>query len=83
MNYLILSSQIDLARALYGTLLTPAVHRELLHPRSPTTFWHWAATLPAWAQVRSPRDASRFTELGPGEREAIALALETNADFLL
>ena len=37
-NYLILSGQIDLARALYGTLLMPpAVHRELLHPRSPAT----------------------------------------------
>ena len=83
-NYLILSGQIDLARALYGTLLIPpAVHRELLHPRSPATVRQWATTLPAWAEVRSPRDASRFTELGPGEREAIALALETNADFLL
>ena len=30
-----------------------------------------------------PPNAARFTELGPGEREAIALALETNADFLL
>ena len=57
--------------------------RELLHPRSPAAVRQWAATLPAWADVRSPRDASRFTELGPGEREAIALALETNADFLL
>jgi hypothetical protein len=31
-NYLILSGQIAPARALYGTLLlSPAVHRELLH----------------------------------------------------
>ncbi len=83
-NYLILSGQIDLVRARYGTLLMPpAVHRELLHPRSPATVRQRATTLPAWAEVRSPRDASRFTELGPGEREAIALALETNADFLL
>ena len=75
-NYLILSGQIDLVRARYGTLLMPpAVHRELLHPRSPATVRLWATTLPAWADVRSPRDASRFTELGPGEREAIALAL--------
>ena len=50
--------------------------RELLHPRSPATVRQWAATLPAWAGVRSPRDASRCTEIGPGEREAIALAME-------
>jgi len=47
-NYLILSGQIELARALYGTLLIPsAVHRELLHPRSPATVRQWATTLPA------------------------------------
>ena len=40
-------------------------------------------TPPAWAEVRPPKDASRFSELGPGEREAISLALETKADFLL
>ena len=83
-NYLILSGHIDLARAFYGTLLLPpTVHRELLHPRSPAAVRQRATTLPAWAEVRSPRDDSRFTELGPGEREAIALALETHADFLL
>jgi predicted nucleic acid-binding protein len=83
-NYLIVSGHIDLARALYGILLLPpAVHRELLHPRSPAIVRQWAMTLPAWAEVRSPQNAPRFTELGPGEREAIALALETKADFLL
>jgi predicted nucleic acid-binding protein len=40
-------------------------------------------TPPAWAEVRSPKDTTRFSELGPGEREAISLALETKADFLL
>jgi predicted nucleic acid-binding protein len=83
-NYLVLSGQLDLAHALYGALLLPpAVHRELLQLRSPATVRQWALTLPAWAEVRSPRDAARFTELGPGEREAIALALEMNADSLL
>jgi hypothetical protein len=38
-------------------------------------------TLPAWTDVRSPKDTSRFSELGPGEREAISLALETTAAF--
>jgi predicted nucleic acid-binding protein len=83
-NYLVLSGQIDLVHDLYGTLLIPpAVHRELLDARAPAPVRQWATTPPAWTEVRSPKDASRFTELGPGEREAISLALETKADFLL
>jgi len=83
-NYLVLSGQIDIAHDLYGTLLIPpAVHRELLEARAPTAVRQWATTPPGWAEVRPPKDASRFTELGLGEREAIALALETKADFLL
>ena len=83
-NYLILSGHIGLIPPLYGLLiLPPAVHRELLHPKAPSTVRSWAEVLPAWAEVRSPKDASRFAELGPGEREAIALALEAKADFLL
>jgi predicted nucleic acid-binding protein len=83
-NYLVLSAQIDLAHDLYGNLLIPpAVHRELLHPRAPAAVRQWATTPPPWTEVRAPKDASRFSELGPGEREAISLALETKADMLL
>ena len=83
-NYLVMSGQVDLAHELYGTLLIPpAVHRELLDARAPAAVRQWAMTPPAWAEVRSPKDTSRFSELGPGEREAISLALETKADFLL
>ena len=83
-NYLVLSGQIDLAHTLYGTLLIPpAVHRELLDARAPAAVREWLTTQPTWMEVRSPQDTSRFTELGPGEREAISLALETKADILL
>lgn len=83
-NYLVLSGHIDLVHALFGTLLIPtAVLRELLAPRAPAAVRQWATTLPAWTDVRSPKDTSRFSELGPGEREAISLALETTAAFLL
>ena len=41
------------------------------------------AHLPRWADIRTPANASRFEDLGPGEREAIALALEVNAGFVL
>lgn len=83
-NYLILIGHIGLISPLYGSLiLPPAVHRELLHPRAPLDVRRWAGELPAWAEVRTPKDASRFAELGPGEREAISLALEAKADVLL
>jgi predicted nucleic acid-binding protein len=83
-NYLILSGHIGLIPPLYGSLiLPPAVHRELLHPKAPPDVRNWAGALPTWAEVHPPKDASRFAELGPGEREAISLALEAKADFLL
>lgn len=83
-NYLVLIGEIELVHTLYGTVLIPsAVRHELLDARAPAVVGKWASTLPLWAQERSPKDASRFGDLGPGEREAISLALETKADFLL
>jgi predicted nucleic acid-binding protein len=83
-NYLILSGYIGLIEALYGALILPAsVQRELLHHKAPAVVRQWASALPGWAKVEVPKTASRFPELGPGEREAIALALEARADFLL
>jgi predicted nucleic acid-binding protein len=83
-NYLILSGYIDLIQRLYGSLILPAaVHRELLHPKAPALVRQWTMTLPAWVDFRVPLDSSQFAELGPGEREAISLALETKAEILL
>jgi predicted nucleic acid-binding protein len=83
-NYLILSGYIGLIERLYGSLILPAaVHRELLHPNAPLIVRHWAGTLPNWVQVHASEDSSRFAELGLGEREALALAIEVKASFLL
>jgi predicted nucleic acid-binding protein len=83
-NYLILSGHMALVHELYGALLIPtAVHRQLLHPRTPLKVREWANALPVWAEVRKATDAWRFADLGPGEREAISLALEVKADFVL
>ena len=65
--------QLDLIRALLGEVIVPpAVVREVLSDRE----------LPSWVRVRAP--AQPFAEsvspaLGPGERDAISLALETHA----
>ena len=83
-NYLILSGHIGLIHELYGSvLLPPAVHRELIHAKTPALVRDWALNLPRWVDIRSPSDNSRFQDLGPGEREAIVLALDVTADFVL
>src|SRR5580658_9171366 len=83
-NYLILSGHVALVHELYGAMLIPtAVHRELLHPGAPLKVRSWANALPAWAEVRQAAEPWRFADLGPGEREAISLALETKANFVL
>src|SRR5262245_50959245 len=83
-NYLILSGYIDLIQSLYGSLIIPsAVHRELLHSKAPPDVRKWAGALPSWAEVRSATNIPGFSELGPGEREAICLGIEIKAQFLL
>ena len=83
-HYLVLCGQVDLLHPLFGSLIIPAaVQRELLHAHAPAAVQAWASALPGWVKVCSPDDASRFDNLGPGERQAIALALEIGADFLL
>src|ERR1039458_5142201 len=83
-NYLILSGHVALVHELYGDLLIPeAVHGDLVDPRAPLEVRQWANALPVWAGVRRAADPVRFADLGPGEREAISLALEVKADFVL
>jgi predicted nucleic acid-binding protein len=55
------------------------------HPEAPPEVRAWASAPPAWLEALQVRqlDASLAAELGDGEREAISLALEVNADVLL
>ena len=82
--YLILCGQAHLLPELFGSVvIPPAVHSELTHPHAHDTVRAWVRAMPTWVGVQSPLDASRFGSLGPGEREAISLALELKADFVL
>lgn len=67
-------------------LLPPAVISELADPEAPDAVRLWVAALPSWCTRRSPSsslsDAS-LSHLGAGEREAIVLGQEVQADFLV
>lgn len=86
LNYLI---QIDcdslLSQLFNRIVIPPAVMRELAHSRAPTVVRRWLASTPDWVEI-CPASSSpdvNLTFLDPGEREAIQLATEQNADLLL
>lgn len=71
--------RIEILRDLFGGVtVPPAVHDELMRQH---------VSLPDFVHVKKlairQRTAPLATELGPGESEAIALAIELKADFLL
>jgi predicted nucleic acid-binding protein len=86
-NYLILIDQIALLPALYGRIIIPpaVLYEELLHSSSPLPVRAWAASLPAWLDVRQVASAPEadLQHLERGEQAAIALAQELQADLLL
>jgi len=86
LNYLIQIKCEPLLPALYGRVFVPvAVLRKLNQPGTPNIVRSWLQHLPEWMAVREVRSApaQALAALGPGEREAIQLALEESADLLL
>jgi predicted nucleic acid-binding protein len=86
LNYLVLIGQVDILPQLFTRVLVPeAVMAELRHPQAPTLVRNWVLNrLPQWLKIGEPSVLESALEfLGSGERAAIALALETNADALL
>jgi predicted nucleic acid-binding protein len=60
------------------------VLQELGHPAAPPAISEWAKSPPAWLTVQSPAlIPPRFDNLDFGERQALALAKEIHADFVL
>jgi predicted nucleic acid-binding protein len=85
-NYLILIGQIDLLPKIFQQIIIPqAVHRELSDPLAPPAVEAWIANPPKWLLIQSVRQTSDqiLDLLDPGERAAILLAQELNADLLL
>jgi len=85
-NYLILIDQITILETRYGRILIPhAVLDEMLNPDAPANVRTWARNPPHWLEIASPSKPLNppIEKLDPGESEAIALAEELRADWLL
>jgi predicted nucleic acid-binding protein len=85
-NYLVLIKEIEVLPRLYGKIVIPeAVREELLRPEAPEIVRMWIAQAPAWIETRSPASIadSSLARLDAGERDAIMLAAELNAEQLI
>lgn len=85
-HYLVLIGEIEVLRTLAGRVIIPqAVYRELQDAHTPQQVKDWLNSGPEWIEARQA-NLSFYTpkkNLGAGEREAIALALELHADAVL
>lgn len=85
-NYLVLIDHIAVLHNLYGRVLIPmAVFDELQATGTPLEVRAWIASHPDWLEVRSVSIAldPSLNFLDAGEREAIGLAQELNADAII
>ena len=84
LNYLVLIQHEQILPALFGRVIAPGgVLTELGHPNSPAAVRDWAQSPPVWLEIRSPTGINPEIKLGPGESEALSLALELKADAVL
>lgn len=87
-RYLVLIDEAELLVKLYGHILIPeGVHAELQQPHTPEVVRAWVDAAPPWIEVVLAGELSTTNlispSLDPGERQAIALALDLKADLLL
>lgn len=86
LNYLVLIGQISILPTLYSrVLIPPSVYEELGAPETPEAVREWRANLPGWIVVLSDQPAPDIGSnyLHAGERDAISLALNIQADALI
>ncbi|MBD1847117.1 DUF3368 domain-containing protein [Cyanobacteria bacterium FACHB-63] len=84
--YLLLIDLIDLLPELYNRVIIPETIRdELAASKSPLIVQAWIAQPPKWLEIRAVTTATNLfvDELDSGERDAISLAEELQADLIL
>lgn len=83
-NYLIQIGHLEILPRIAEKVVVPAsVQTELLHPDAPIAVRAWAANPPVWVEVQSATQLIQEMEISSTDREAIALARELGAHFLL
>ena len=87
LRYLIAIDRTELLESIFSHVLIPrGVERELTHPSAPESVREWIRQMPPWLEVRdleSPPRPELARRLDPGEAEAIQLAIDVRATFLL
>jgi predicted nucleic acid-binding protein len=87
LHYLVLAGHIQILTDLFSEVAIPhAVQGELAHPGAPVAVRDWIAAPPTWLSVNSAAPdvlAQVDAVLDPGERAALALAMERQPDLVL
>lgn len=84
LHYLILCGVENiLPRLFQRVIIPPMVFREMQQPNTPPAVREWAAALPEWVAVQTPKTVNLALEVDAGEMEAICLAQEIHADAVL
>ena len=84
LHYLILcGAESILPRLFRQVVIPPTVFRELQQPNTPPPVRQWAAALPKWVAVQTPKAVNLKLDVDAGELEAICLAQEIHADAVL
>ncbi|HEX3626340.1 MAG TPA: hypothetical protein VH280_13035 [Verrucomicrobiae bacterium] len=66
LHYLILcGAESVLPRLFHQVLIPPTVFRELQQPNTPPLVLQWAASLPAWVAVQTPKSTNLPLDVAP------------------
>jgi predicted nucleic acid-binding protein len=84
LHYLILcGAESILPRLFRQVVIPPTVFSELQQPNTPPPVRQWAAGLPPWVAVQTPKAVNLTLDVDAGELEAICLAQEIHAAAVL